>query len=620
MRKNITFLFILYLFTACSKDNTFTTDPSNDGNTLSFKIGGYLDLQASSVSKSNDGNVKLFSKTTQVEGYNIESNFIESSIGNDNGIKNKLKNTSKLANTPLQTNSKYRLIIYESISKKQIYNQIVNSNIITSVPVARNVEYDWVAFTYDTSLDADLNNPAVVSNDIIQSLQVQTVRNKPFMTASGKNVKIISSDPNLVQSNISINFKQKTARVAVKLDLTQLEFLSRITTSRLALQSNKLYTGNYDFFSGTEGDYLANGYSAFNTYTNLTIPTNPAGNLIIFPTPEQNETVNTVKNIIKSNYLYTSKLDAFDDVNVEIRYLGWNYITGSNNPTEKLSYNVNDPAATNFNFKISTHLQYAKSYTFELKLKNGNSSQVGNVWWANFNLAYDPLKNAYYIKDKHTPLSSITRNSSGNNQGFGTIKTIEPVQYIPSSWNTTSNKIDYFQPGYLQMNSPGAYDSNRDICNLIAPIGTWRLPTNLDYSALASSSNYIYNKSYLGYYIPNTVASPNGGVVTFHMHGYLTKPSSGTSWNVIRAGLSQDRALTPAFNVDLPNGVTTNYDAGEGRYLYKNISGGFGYITLYTNGLSQNITGKVNGELTPIDNTIAENQAYSVRCIRDTRP
>lgn len=614
----IAFSLVLFLLTSCDKETTNdeNIDP-NLNNVITFQVKGFENI--ASLGKSsplNDVKQNLASKINLSQNMAIQTSFHE--------LPEEKIQINKLAATALNTDSKYYLLVFEKSTKKFIFGDNVSSNNPVNIPIERGVEYEWIALSNNTtdpftiqSNDASLTDVANQiqlgkdANNVITIFKYNTGNNLPFMMARGEAMIPKQQTSNSVKQTVNILFKHKTVRFKVAIDASDYGSNSKISTVSIKVPSKIMQRGKFDFFSHENGSYeehttivtqdtsfLVNGDD--NTYN------------VKFPTANQAK--------VTSDWIYTSNPAALGKVYIDNINLNITYKESYPNETSDRSVTLGSKSGF-YNFSISNSLVYGTGYEFKINASPSNIFEVPfdnyKIYWAKFNLAYDPDSSKYYIRKNHDYVNNVKRNTNGTNSGYGYSTVLDAnnnaiSQIIPNSWLSTSNRTDYFSPGYLHMGSPGSYDANRDLCKEVKD-GTWRLPTFEEYRDLfvtQTSTSWTKNSYYnyrFNYKAGNSNNGLTGDILYFYGYGNLTRPKTDSNvWTPQRSTF----AYSPNVSADANN----NFDAGTGRYLYKITGGGFGYIQFYQGPPTTNNPTFTYGT---INEQQAALSAYSIRCIRE---
>ena len=568
-------VLILFLFSSCEKDKDPTIDDSTlyDTDMLTFQVNGFV-------------NEDMLASTNQI-GQNIQDkqsfqhndfavNMGISEARSASAIKSKIQHTinnkEKNAISYMKNTSLYRLIVFEKNTNKLIADKTIKADTIGRIPVSRGIEYNWIAYTYDDNQEF-VGSPIIKnSNDIITSIKYQTVKNKPFMVAKGTTSIQQDQSSGIKKQHVSILFKQKTARVRVTVDLSNIKSNVYVKSGTIVPMNAKMYHGEYDFFTGEDGAYI--NHTAYASNFVLQIP----------------ENIKASK--ANSNYQYTSKLDAIGEFPLKLN-TNWGYTSLSGVEPSGASI-TGDDERNIFHFNLQSGFQFAKNYDIIMKVSLANYVKFDGLYWARFNLFYSPSDDTYGIRDNHLfpdgsyNLRDTSTTSSLKNRGsYGAVGS--------SVFKPTLNRMDYFRPGYLNIHSDNSFSSIKDPCKLVGD-KLWRLPTKAEYEKLANN-NSKYKNGLFEFVIINNKNENYifNDRVNFYRYGKLNL---------------KDNTWTPqSVGYNYPFQNSSQVEGGEGNYLYKTETG-FGVFR----------TGQLeNNALYAFQDNIPQDDpsAYSIRCVRD---
>ncbi len=568
---------IIFLFSGCDKNNDSSIDEPTiyDADVLTFQVNGFIDDVLLASTKQNHIHIQD-KQAFQHKDFAVTVGISESKSASliKNKIQNSINSNEKNAVSYMKNTSLYRLVVFEKNTNKLIADKTVKAYTIGRVPVSRGVEYQWIAYTYDDSEEFESNPITINSNGVITSFKYQTVQNKPFMVAKGSTSIQQDQSSGVKKQHVSILFKQKTARVRVTVDLSNIKNNVYIKSGTITSTNAKMYHGEYDFLSGEDGAYIK--HTAYTSNFILNIPEN------------------TKANKANSNYQYTSKLDAIGEFPLKLN-TSWGYTSQSGLEPTGASISGNDERNI-FQFNLQTGFVFAKSYDIIMKVSLANYVKFDELYWARFNLFYSPSDGTYDLRDNHLfPVGSFelrdtstTNATSTNNRGnYGVVGS--------AVFKATSNRVDYFRPGYLNIHSDNSISSSKDPCKLVGD-KLWRLPTKAEYQKLIDlSTNYrngLFEFVLINSKNENYISNDR---VNFYRYGKLNLKDN--TWTPQSVGYNYSYLLS------------SQVEGGEGNYLYKTTTG-FG---VFRTGLLEG-----NAFYAFKDNIAAdEPSAYSIRCVRD---
>lgn len=165
--------------------------------------------------------------------------------------KNEITGKSEfLKATKMEDDIVYHLLIYKAADNSIAYNRKMKSGEQIKLVVDAGVIYNWIAYSYNTNVPADLPIPtnAGTSGFMPADVKVPIGNNTDFLFDSG-NITPIA----LVNTPLGIFFEHKTARIAV--ELNTMGMFADIKEAEIEV--SQLKTGVFDLISGARTGILS---------------------------------------------------------------------------------------------------------------------------------------------------------------------------------------------------------------------------------------------------------------------------------------------------------------------------------------------------------------------------
>lgn len=448
--------------TPIKKEVEEISEPEN----LTFTVGGFSDTEEYSdinQGKSEKATIKPSGLQSQAQnrpqqftsniikwnGLDMQMQLTEETMGVEpanHRIKQRIGKSGiaakKAANIPMEPGKTYRLVIFDTDAGGNP-TTLVNQGLGTigatlKVPVYRNKQYRWVAYSYNRSASIAAvtgNNPTIPTTDNgVNGAQ-------DLLYATGL---VQTSDEVDAANPISILFTRKTALIRMEVnargtfaEIDQVSATVKSTAAGLKRGVLSLKTGNYTQILNASALNLPD----WNNVISDTIPLKWVKYHDFHTATSGNQT--TTLNI---------SLDLLKLISQRINDAAPN----TSSPQSR------DLPAVEFTFP-TFQANPGKKYTASLQLVE-HAVQRGSAEWARGNLYYDPTidKNQYRFRYD----SPHIRNINGGISNF--------------------LDTDYWYGG----NTPNAtYNASADPCKLVFPTNTWRLPTVSEVSSLIASTN-----------------------------------------------------------------------------------------------------------------------------------
>ncbi len=441
------------LFASCNKDTNSAVDLPTGDATISIDVAGVNDEEEgekkTSVSKSAMNSIGygeiLSSKEVSYEGLDaVVSTRIDQKRDSRSIVANNRKNNasnSELRAAVMTPGIKYRLLLY--LNGTFVKSVAAESGVASHVEVSKDVEYNWYAFSYNSTDDIpDVSNTSAPT--------VESKVDKPLLYASGT---VMVTGEGVVDKPLRVQFAHRTARVGAEI------------SARGAFAGIESVTSSF-----ASSDYIKKGNLNLLTGQYESLSTVDVGNLNF------TQFSAATKDTIKVAYYYTAGQGANSAIKVNVQAL-------------TLKLDLGDTRVfTNMQFSDNVDLSWGYRRTVFLDLIESPLT-VNGIKWARTNLYFSQADRAYRFRHQiHDPYNRSTEEYWNYKAPFpnGTIGAQDPctLVYPINKWRMPNgDEID---------NLIGVKDSRRTLH-----------ADYVEYTATGTAAPYPSNKlriNKMGYY------------------------------------------------------------------------------------------------------------------------
>jgi len=365
---NLFGMLLLGFIVSCDKNSNPIDDSLPNGNAiLTINVEEIADEQNNDSNASKASTAKTFTGTNQSNSLISSKNMLyqefdavvslrkdkkqdnRTIISNNKTAKSSGPELHAAAMTP---GIKYRLLLYlNGVFVKSIHAE---SGVASHVEVNKDVEYNWYAYSYNTSEDVlDVTNPNAPT--------IESKIDKPLLYASGT---VMVTGEGIVDKPLRVKFAHRTARIGAELNAKGMfagiqNIKARFANDTYVQTGNlNLLTGNYE---GTTS--VPVGDLSFSNYSDET------------------------KDTIKVAYYYTAAQDPISPFVVNVESFTLNLDKGDTRTfSTAFQYSMSlDPL--NWGYRLTSALDLIESPV-----------TVAGVKWARANLYFSETDRAYRFR------------------------------------------------------------------------------------------------------------------------------------------------------------------------------------------------------------------------------
>ncbi|WFB64450.1 hypothetical protein PZ892_04390 [Sphingobacterium sp. WM] len=356
--------------------------------------------------------------------------------------------TKAVTTTRLANNTRFRVLLFNTDAQGNTtdFEAQGESNAASnlSLPVYRNKQYRWIAYSFNNSTEIPTLDPA---NPTLAIKATSTTAGTDLLYASGL---IRTSDDGNAENRINITFKRMVSAIRYEIDARgAFTSIKELVMDFITSQTRGLRDGIFHVVNGSFTSTSIPPDFRLTNWDNVISDTIPTG-------------------WVKYKQFLTVPSSSPMNFVAVIRYITLtSQMINPDNPTTEI------PVDRQFNtIESVTPLFYApfniasgKQYNIKMRLRESAVGYSG-TYWARGNLTYNPNvdRNKYRIQYNNV----LIKNINGGMNNF--------------------LERDYFDTRPPQQ--PQGNPSNWDPCQLVYPEKTWRLPTVIEATLLVGSTNY----------------------------------------------------------------------------------------------------------------------------------